>query len=149
MRSGGSMMRPLPRRANVRILTLCAMLTLVAPVPATGASLSATAQSGVKTKVSSHAAFGSSCVPQHVIVKVTTPPANGSVTTAEESAVMPARTKLGGAQRCAGRSAPTAVLYYQSKPRFKGQDQFKYQRINQNDPNDRLNGEVLLTVTVK
>jgi hypothetical protein len=133
----------------MRTLTICAMLALIAPVPAIGASLSATAQSGVKTKVSSHAAFGSSCVPQRVIVKVTTPLANGSVTTAEESAVMPAHTKLGGAQRCAGRSAPTAVLYYQSKPRLKGQDRFKYQRLNQNDPNDRLNGEIILTVTVK
>ena len=133
----------------MRTLTLCAMLALVAPVPATAASLFATAQSGVKTKVSNHAAFDSSCVPQHVVVKITAPPANGSVTTAEENAAMPANTKLGGAQPCAGKSAPTAVLYYQSKPKFKGQDKFKYQRINEDNPKDRLNGEIVLTVTVK
>ena len=55
----------------------------VAPVPATIASLTATAQSGVKTKVSEHVGFDKSCAPQHVGVKITTPPANGSVTTAE------------------------------------------------------------------
>jgi TIR domain len=50
---------------------------------------------------------------------------------------------------CAGKSAPTAVIYYQSKPDFKGTDQFRYQRTNQDNPNDRLNGEVMITVTVK
>ena len=63
----------------------------VAPVPATIASLTATAQSGVKTKVSEHVGFEKSCAPQHVVVKITTPPANGSVTTAEENLVLPAR----------------------------------------------------------
>jgi hypothetical protein len=42
-----------------------------------------------------------------------------------------------------------AVLYYESEPKFKGLDQFKYQRINEDNPNDRLNGEIILTVTVK
>jgi hypothetical protein len=133
----------------MRTLILFAMLALVVPVPAMAASLSATAQSGVKTKVSMHAAFDRSCVPQHVVVKITTPPANGSITTTEESAVMPKNTKLGGAQPCAGKSAPTATLYYTSKPNFRGQDQFKYQRVNEDNPKDRLNGEIILTVTVK
>jgi hypothetical protein len=44
---------------------------------------------------------------------------------------------------------PQHVLYYQSEPNFKGLDQFKYQRINVDNPNDRLNGEIILTVTVK
>jgi hypothetical protein len=30
-----------------------------------------------------------------------------------------------------------------------GTDQFRYQRTNQDNPNDRLNGEILITVTVK
>jgi hypothetical protein len=107
-------------------------------VSATIASLTATAQSGVKTKVA-----------EHVGVKTTTPPANGNVTTAEENSVLPANTTLGGAQPCAGYSAPTAVLYYESEPKFKGLDQFKYQRINEDNPKDRLNGEIILTVTVK
>jgi hypothetical protein len=62
---------------------------------------------------------------------------------------VPAITKLGGAQRCAGKTAPTAVVYYQSKPSFKGEDQFKYQRTNLDNPNDRLNGEIMVIVTVK
>jgi hypothetical protein len=118
-------------------------------VSATIASLTATAQSGVKTKVSEHVGFDKSCAPQHVGVKITTPPANGSVTTAEVNLVLPANTTLGGAQPCAGYSAPTAVLYYESEPKFKGLDQFKYQRINEDNPKDRLNGEIILAVTVK
>ena len=116
---------------------------------ATIASLTATAQSGVKTKVAEHVGFDKSCAPQHVVVKIATPPANGNVTTAEENSVLPANTTLGGAQPCAGYSAPTAVLYYESEPKFKGLDQFKYQRINEDNPKDRLNGEIILAVTVK
>jgi hypothetical protein len=82
----------------------------VAPVPATIASLTATAQSGVKTKVSEHVGFDKSCAPQHVGVKITTPPANGSVTTAEVNLVLPANTTLGGAQPCAGYSAPSSIM---------------------------------------
>ena len=43
---------------------------------------------------------------------------------------------------------PTAVVYYQSNPNFKGVDRFKYQRTNEDNPNDRLNGEIEITVTV-
>jgi len=32
---------------------------------------------------------------------------------------------------------------------FRGTDQFRYQRTNLDNPNDRLNGEILITVTVK
>ncbi len=112
-------------------------------------ALSASAPSGAKTKVAEHAAFDKSCAPQHVVVKITRPPANGTVTTAEETRPMPANTKLGGNQPCAGKSAPTAVLYYQSKPNFMGPDQFTYRRTNTDNPKDRLNGEITLTVTVK
>ena len=40
------------------------------------------------------------------------------------------------------------LVYYQSKPNFKGTDRFKYRRTNEHNPNDRLNGEIELTVTV-
>src|SRR5262249_49773558 len=109
----------------------------------------ATVKSGVRTKVSQHIGFDKSCNPQHVVVKITTPPANGSVATTEETLVMPAKTSLGGVQPCAGKSGPNAVVYYASKPGFKGQDTFKYQRTNEDNPKDRLNGEIVMTVTVK
>jgi hypothetical protein len=133
----------------MRTVTLCAVLALAAPVPAAGASLTASAKSGVKTKVSQHAAFDRSCTPQHVVVRITTPPANGTATTAEETLVMPEKTKLGGVQRCAGKSGPNAVIYYESRPGFRGGDSFKYQRTNEDDPMDRLNGEITMTVSVK
>ena len=48
------------------------------------------------------------------------------------------------------------ILRADSRPRimnpsqkFKGLDQFKYQRINEDNPKDRLNGEIILAVTVK
>jgi hypothetical protein len=116
---------------------------------ALAASLSRTVQSGIKTEVAEHVGFDRSCVPQHVVVKITKSPANGTATTAEENKALPANTELGGVQPCAGKSAPTAVVYYQSKPDFRGTDQFRYQRTNQDNPNDRLNGEILITVTVK
>jgi TIR domain len=122
---------------------------VTASAQALAASLSRTVQSGIKTEVSEHVGFDRSCVPQHVVVKITKPPANGTATTTEENKALPANTELGGVQPCAGKSAPTAVVYYQSKPDFRGTDQFRYQRTNQDNPNDRLNGEILITVTVK
>jgi hypothetical protein len=130
-------------------LTLCAMLALVVLTPATAASLSSTAQSGVKTDVAEHSAYNKSCAAQRVVATITSQPANGTATTTIETKTVPETGRLGGPQSCAGASMPTAVVYYQSKPNFKGTDQFKYQRINQDNPNDRLNGEVVLIVTVK
>jgi hypothetical protein len=132
----------------MRILALCSILAGVALAPAMAASLSATAPSGVKTAVAQHNAYNEACEAQHVVVKITTPPANGTVTTAKENKEVPPFAKLGGPQPCAGHTIPTAVLYYKSKPNFKGTDQFKYQRTNEDNPNDRLNGEVEITVTV-
>jgi hypothetical protein len=125
------------------------VLVLALSVPAMAASLTATVKSGVKTKVTQHAAFDKSCNPQHVVVEITTEPANGTVTGTEETLAMPGKTKLGGVQPCAGKTGPNAVLYYESKPGFKGQDTFKYRRTNEDDPKDRLNGEMVMTVTVK
>ena len=122
---------------------------VTASAQAVAASLSRTAQSGIKTEVAEHVGFDKSCVPQHVVVKITRPPTNGTATTTEENKALPAKTELGGVQPCAGKSAPTAVVYYQSKPDFRGIDQFKYQRTNQDNPSDRLNGEIIMTVTVK
>jgi hypothetical protein len=133
----------------MRIPTLFAMLALVTLVPAMAASLSSTVQSGVNTTVAEHNAYNKSCVPQRVVATVTTPPQNGTATTTIETKTVPEVGRLGGPQSCAGASMPTAVVSYQSKPNFKGTDQFKYQRINQDNPDDRLNGEVVLTVTVK
>jgi class 3 adenylate cyclase len=111
--------------------------------------LTATTPSGVKTLVGEHVAFGDSCVPQHVVVKVTTPPPNGEVIVTEENRILPEKTTLGGVQKCAGKSAPTVVLYYTSKPNYIGTDQFRYRRTNEDNPNDRLNGDIILTVVVK
>src|SRR5260370_22818932 len=126
----------------MRTLTLCAMLALVALVPAMAASLSSTAQSNVRTNVAEHSAYNQSCVAQRVIATITTQPANGTATTTIETKAVPPTGRLGGPQPCAGKSMPTAVVYYQSKPNFKGTDQFKYQRINQDKPKDPPNGEV-------
>jgi len=112
------------------------------------ASLTATAPSGVKTEVMEHSARNNDCASRHVVVKITSPPVNGTVTIAQENKVVPSVGKLGGPQSCAGHTMPTAVVYYQSKPNFKGTDQFKYQRTNEDNPSDRLNGEVEITVTV-
>jgi|GEM_PF-1306809 len=133
---------------DMRTLALCSFLALAALAPAMAASLSATVPSGVKAQVAQHNAYNRDCVAQHVVVKITTPPANGAATVAEESKVVPPVARLGGVQSCAGHTMPTAVVYYQSKPNFKGADRFKYQRTNVDNPGDRLNGEVEITVTV-
>jgi len=132
----------------MRIFALCSVLALAALAPAMAASLSVTVPSGANTQVAQHNAYDEDCVAQRVVVKITTPPANGTVTTAQESKVVPQFAKLGGAQTCAGHTMPTAVVYYRSKPNFKGTDQIKYQRTNLDNPDDRLNGEIEITVTV-
>lgn len=103
----------------------------------------------MKVEVAEHVDFDRSCTPQHVVVKITAPSMYGTASTSEESRVLPANTPLGGAQPCAGRSAPTAIVYYQSYPNFTGSDQIRYQRTNLDNPNDRLNGEIIIAITVK
>jgi len=132
----------------MRTSALCSVVVLAALAPAMAASLSSTAPSGVKTQVAQHNAYNRDCVAQHVVLKITTPPANGTATVAQENKVVPEVARLGGPQSCAGHTIPTAVVYYRSKPNFKGTDQFKYQRTNVDNPDDRLNGEVEITVTV-
>jgi hypothetical protein len=132
----------------MRTLVLCSVLVLAALVPALAASMTAAAPSGVKTQVAEHSARSNDCVSQHVVLKLTAPPANGTVTITEENKVVPQVGALGGPQSCAGRTMPTAVVYYQSRPGFKGTDRFKYQRTNEDNSGDRLNGEIEFTVTV-
>jgi hypothetical protein len=133
---------------NMRISVLCAVLAVVISVAAMAAPLTATVPSGVKTEVMEHSARNKDCASQHVVAKITSPPANGTVTITEENKVVPSVGKLGGPQSCAGHAMPTAVVYYQSNPNFKGVDRFKYQRINEDNPNDRLNGEIEIAITV-
>jgi hypothetical protein len=133
---------------NMRISALCFVLAAVTSISAMAASLTATAPSGVKTDVAEHSAHNKDCGAEHVVAKLTSPPANGTVTIAEENKVVPSVGKLGGPQSCAGHTMPTAVVYYQSKPNFKGTDRFKYQRTNEDNPSDRLNGEIEIAVTV-
>jgi hypothetical protein len=132
----------------MRISALCFVLVLAALTPAMAAWLTATAPSGVKTQVAQHNAYNNDCAAQHVVVKITTPPANGTVTTTRENKVVPQVARLGGLQTCAGHTMPTAVVYYRSKPNFKGTDQIRYQRTNVDNPDDRLNGEIEITVRV-
>jgi hypothetical protein len=132
----------------MRISALCFVLVLAALTPAMAAWLTATVPSGVKTQVAQHNAYNNDCAALHVVVKITTPPANGTVTTTRENKVVPQIARLGGLQTCAGHTMPTAVVYYRSKANFKGTDQIKYQRTNVDDPEDLLNGEIVITVTV-
>ena len=132
----------------MRKLALCSVLSLAALTPAMAAWLTATVPSGVKTQVAQHNAYNNDCAALHVVVKITTPPQNGTVTTTRENKVVPQIARLGGLQTCAGHTMPTAVVYYRSKPNFKGTDQIRYQRTNEDDSEDLLNGEIVITVTV-
>jgi hypothetical protein len=132
----------------MRIVALCSVLVLAALTPAMAAWLTATVPSGVKMQVAQHNAYNNDCAAQHVVVKITTPPANGTVTTTRENKVVPQIARLGGLQTCAGHTMPTAVVSYRSKPNFKSTDQIRYQRTNVDNPDDRLNGEIEITVTV-
>jgi hypothetical protein len=132
----------------MRISALCFVLVLAALTPAMAAWLTATVPSGVKTQVAQHNAYNNDCAALHVVVKITTPPQNGTVTTTRENKVVPQIARLGGLQTCAGHTMPTAVVYYRSKPNFKGTDQIRYQRTNEDDSEDLLNGEIVITVTV-
>jgi hypothetical protein len=112
---------------------------------------SATVESGVKSEITSHTRYDSRCQPSPVNIRITTAPANGTVTTETKSIVVPAQSDRGFAQQspCVGKTVDGVVVYYQSNPGFVGQDSFRYQRLNPKDPGDRFNMEISYTITVK
>jgi len=133
----------------MRTIALCASLVFGLSVPALAEPAKASVASGVKSRIAQHMATTKSCEAQHVVIKVTAPPASGDVSTASESMVVPEVTSRGGPQGCVGRSVEGVAVYYQSRAGFKGEDHFRYQRTNEDNPKDRLNGEISYTVTVR
>ena len=115
-----------------------------------GITLEATVVSGVNSTLATHwATDRRSCQPQHLVVGITAPPANGTVVTEHKSIIIPASGTLGGPQACAGKPAEAVVIYYQSRPGFTGEDSFRYQRTNLDNAQDALNVEISYTVKVK
>jgi hypothetical protein len=110
---------------------------------------SATVESGVKSKISSHWTYDNTCHAQRIVVKFMASPSNGVITQQSEKLVVPAESTRGGAQPCAGQTVQGVVVYYQSKAGFVGQDSFRYMRTNADNAKDPLNGEILYTITVR
>jgi len=87
------------------------MPALVALLPAMAASLSSSAQSGVKTDVAEHNAYNQSCVAQRVVATITTQPVNGTATTTIEAKTASPTGRLGGPQSCAGACRrPSSII---------------------------------------
>ena len=119
-------------------------------VPALAWAASATVPSGVKTRITTHARFDSQCKARPVEIRVTTPPANGTLTSQPEDYVVREENGRGEGQpnQCVGKRIPGVAVYYQSKRGFAGSDTFKYLRVSTTDPNDRFNAEMSYTITV-
>lgn len=119
-------------------------------VPMLAWAASATVSSGVKTRITTHARFDSQCRAKPVEIRIITPPANGTLTSAPEDSVVREENGRGDRQpgQCVGRKVRGVAVYYQSKAGFTGSDTFKYLRVSTTDPNDRFNGEMSYTVMV-
>jgi hypothetical protein len=127
-------------------ILLAAILVLT---PALGWALTATAQSGAKTQITTPVRVDGECNPSRVEVTVLAAPANGTVTSERKDIVVPAKNAKGEAQKCAGKTVAGVAVFYQSKPGFAGKDSFRNRRFNPNDANDRFNQELSYDVTVK
>ncbi|MFL6947241.1 MAG: hypothetical protein ACJ8FU_03485 [Xanthobacteraceae bacterium] len=132
----------------MRKMILFAAVGVVTPTLACADT--ATVESGVKSEITSHTRYDSRCQPSPVTIKITAAPANGTVTTETKGIVVPAQSDRGIPQQapCVGKRLDGVVIYYQSNPRFVGQDSFRYQRLNPRDAGDPFNVEISYTVTV-
>jgi len=130
-----------------KILLLGTVLILP---PTLAAADSATVPSGVRTEITTHMRYDSQCRPDAVMIRVITPPQNGTVTSEQKSMVVSEKSERGIQQQtpCVGRTMQGVAVYYQSNPGFTGQDSFRYQRINPRDSADRFNTQISYTVTV-
>jgi hypothetical protein len=111
----------------------------------------ATVESGVNTEITTHTRYDSRCQSSPVSIRITAPPANGTVTTEMKRIVVPAESDRGVPQQgpCVGKTLDGVAIYYRSIPGFVGQDSFRYQRLNPRDPGDRFNMEISYTIMVK
>jgi hypothetical protein len=125
------------------------LVAILLLVPALGWAATATAPSGVKTRIASHFRVDGECRASRVEITVLKAPANGTMTSEHQNIVVPAKNSLGEVQKCVGKSVAGVVVFYQSKPGFAGKDSFRYRRFNPSDPNDRFNADVSYDVTVK
>ncbi len=137
-------------RPIIRCMACLASLLLCQASSHAAETHTATVTSGAKSRITGHTAIDNkTCTPQRVEIKVLAPPANGELSIAPETVVLPKQTRRGGAQPCAGVSLKGVAIFYRSKPDFKGEDRFRYSRINTDNPGSPLNGELSYNVTVK
>jgi|SRR5579871_2832581 len=125
-----------------------AVVCLLVPALAWGAS--ATVQSGVRTRITTHARFDNQCQPKAVEIQIVAAPANGTLTSEPEDFLVPEQNARGERQprQCVGKKIAGVAVYYQSKPGFAGSDDVRYRRVTTTDPNDRFNIEISYTISV-
>jgi hypothetical protein len=133
----------------MRTLIPAALIGFIATVPA--AADDATVKSGVKTEITTHVKYDMKCLSNRVTIRITQPPANGTLSSETKSIVVPAGPQRGMTQQspCVGKTMEGVAIYYESKPGFVGQDRFRYQRLNPRDPGDPFNQEINYIVTVE
>lgn len=112
---------------------------------------SASVASGVKSRIQRHWGMDARCQGTKLVVRVTAPPAHGRVSVQNERIAVPANSPRGGVQgaSCVGRSVAGVGIYYQSTSGYVGQDSFSYLRMNPSNAQDRANGEITFSVTVR
>jgi hypothetical protein len=112
---------------------------------------SASVASGVKSRVTRHWSYDARCQAAKLAVRLTTQPAHGRVSIQSERISVPANASRGGDQNtnCVGRSLLGVGVYYKSSPGYVGQDSFSYARMNPSNAQDRSNGEITYSVTVR
>src|SRR5262245_61334447 len=124
----------------MRIVLMTAACVLV---PTLGFAEQATVPSGQKSQVAIHSRFDNNCRPSRVVIKVIDAPKNGAVTSEPADYLVPAQNRAGVKQppQCVGKKLQGVAVFYQSKPGFKGSDNFRYSRTNADRADDRFNAD--------
>lgn len=126
-----------------------ALVTLAGSIA--GFAASRTVQSGALSRLATHMRYDAGCTAIRVVIKILTPPANGTLTTQPMDIIVPEKNGLGEPQpaQCIGKTVAGLAVFYQSNPGFHGQDSFTYRRYSPSLPNDRFNTDMSFTVTVQ
>lgn len=113
---------------------------------------SAVVAAGVNSRVNTHQAYGrGTCRTQRLTLKLIKPPQHGKVTFKTEAVVLGTVNGAGRPEReeCVGKKISAHLVFYQSGKNYTGEDSFSYIRLNADNPADRSNGEITVSITVR
>ncbi len=116
--------RSVTSRASILAVLMAATMA-VPPALAVDGTYARSANSGQKKWMDEYSGWNNDCSFMTIDVDVVEPPAHGKVTPRPEIKRIPKVAKRGSSGACAGRKMKALVVYYTSKPGYRGRDRFK------------------------